>query len=196
MADSNEYSGFLSDYSKLHKAESPTGQTVLRWADPALKSANYQNVYFEPIVFHPTPKPSEKISQQTLDSVLSFTNQRVKTALGQRLHLVDNKLAPNTLIFRGAITGVSASTQGLHFYEVIPVALVLAGTMAATGERDEDTVLMFEGELIDAKTGKTVFEVVRKGFGKPLSNDRQKVTVEDLQKIVSDMATDIVRYQD
>ena len=68
--------------------------------------------------------------------------------------------------------------------------------MAATGERDEDTVLMFEGELVDAKTGKTVFEVVRKGFGKELSNDKQKVTVGDLQQIVSDMATDIVRYQD
>ncbi|MBK5142252.1 DUF3313 domain-containing protein [Budviciaceae bacterium BWR-B9] len=196
VADTKDYSGFLPDYSKLHKAESASGQEVLRWMDPSFKAQNYQNLYYEPIVYYPAPKPNAQVTQQTLDQVLNYTNQNVKAAFGQRLNLVNSPKTPNTLIFRGAITGVAASTEGLQFYEVIPVALVIAGTMAATGERDQDTTLLFEGQLIDASTGKTVFEVVRKGFGKQLSNDSQKVTAEDLKKIVTDMASDIQRYRE
>ncbi|WP_257895873.1 DUF3313 domain-containing protein, partial [Enterobacter roggenkampii] len=36
-----------------------------------------------------------------------------------------------SLIFRGAITGVSSQKEGLQFYEVVPVALVVAGTQMA-----------------------------------------------------------------
>lgn len=57
-----------------------------------------------------------------------------------------------SLIFRGAITGVDSSKEGLQFYEVIPVAMIIAGTQAATGHRTMDTNLFFEGELIDAAT--------------------------------------------
>lgn len=194
VADTKEFSGFLPDYTKLQKAESPSGQTVLRWIDPSADIKNYTNLYYEPIKFYPTPKPTPQISQETLNQVLSYTNQNIKSALAQRFTLVNSPKGANTLIFRGAITGVGTADEGLQFYEVIPVALVIAGTMAATGERDQDTELFFEGELIDASTGKPVFAVVRKGFGKQLDNNAQKVTTEDLKKIVTDMASDITQF--
>ena len=194
VADNTEFSGFLSDYSHLQKAESASGQTVLRWIDPSVDIKQFTNLYYEPIKFHPTPKPTAQISQDTLNKVLTYTNQNIKSALGERFTLVNRPKGANTLIFRGAITGVSTADEGLQFYEVVPVALVIAGTMAATGNRDQDTQLFFEGQLIDAATGKPVFEVVRKGFGKQLDNNAQKVTVEDLKKIVTDMASDITYY--
>ncbi|MDE4771669.1 DUF3313 family protein, partial [Klebsiella pneumoniae] len=33
-----------------------------------------------------------------------------------------------SLIFRGAITGVDSSKEGLQFYQVIPVAMIVSGT--------------------------------------------------------------------
>ena len=103
-------------------------------------------------------------------------------------------LPTGTLIFKGAITGVSTATEGLKPYEVIPIALVVAGAMTATGHRDQNTELYLEGEFIDAATGKSVARVVRKGFGKTLDNDEQNVTLDDLKAIVNDMAKDIRMY--
>jgi len=48
----------------------------------------------------------------------------------------------------------------------------------------------FEGELIDSATGKPVIKVVRKGFGKQVSNDTQKVTANDLKTVVDSLAND------
>lgn len=53
----------------------------------------------------------------------------------------------------------SICKEGLQFYEVIPVALIVAGTQMATGHRTMDTHLYFEGELIDAATNKPVIKV-------------------------------------
>ena len=89
----------------------------------------------------------------------------MKTAIGTRKPIVTTP-GKHSLIFRGAITGVSSQKEGLQFYEVVPVALVVAGTQMATGHRTMDTHLFFEGELIDAATNKPVMKVVRKGEGK------------------------------
>lgn len=50
----------------------------------------------------------------------------MKEAIAQRKPLVTTA-GPRSLIFRGAITGVDTSKEGLQFYEVVPVALVVAG---------------------------------------------------------------------
>jgi hypothetical protein len=51
----------------------------------------------------------------------------MKQAIAERKPLVA-KPGPRSLIFRGAITGVDSSKEGLQFYEVVPVAMVVAGT--------------------------------------------------------------------
>ena len=94
----------------------------------------------------------------------------------------------------GAITGVNTSKEGLQFYEVVPVALLVAGTQAATGHRTMDTNLFFEGELIDATTNKPVLKVVRKGEGKDLNNESTPMSVETLKQVVDDMATDATMF--
>ena len=89
---------------------------------------------------------------------------------------------------------MDSSKEGLQFYEVIPVAMIIAGTQAATGHRTMDTNLFFEGELIDAATHKPVVKVVRKGEGKNLSNENTPLTVETLKQVIDDMAIDAVKF--
>ncbi|EEP7877146.1 DUF3313 domain-containing protein, partial [Salmonella enterica] len=147
----DKYSGFLKNYSDLQETTSATGKPVLRWVDPHFNDSNYDSIVYNPITYYPVPKPTTQVGQQVLDKLLAYTNTKVKSAIEQRKPLVTTP-GPRSLIFRGAITGVDTSKEGLQFYEVIPVALIVAGTQMATGHRTMDTHLYFEGELIDAAT--------------------------------------------
>ena len=188
-----QFSGFLKDYSGLQKTTSASGKPVLRWVDPSFNDSKYDSIVFHPVVYYPVPKPTSQVSQQTLDGLLAYTNSKLKAAAAQRKPLVTSPGA-HSLIFRGAITGVDSSKQGMQFYEVLPVALVVAGTQVATGHRTMNTHLFFEGELIDAQTNKPVIKVVRQAEGKDLSNENSPMTVDTLKKVVDDMATDATMF--
>lgn len=184
-----KYSGFLKDYSGLQETTSATGKTVMRWVAPDFNPNNYDSIVYNPVVYYPVPKPTTQIGEKVLAGILNYTNQQLKAAASAQKPLVA-KPGPRSLIFRGAITGVDTSKEGLQFYEVVPVALVVAGTQMATGHRTMDTHLYFEGELIDASTNKPVFKVVRKGEGKDLNNENTPLTIENLKQVVDDIATD------
>ncbi|KNC91946.1 DUF3313 domain-containing protein [Trabulsiella odontotermitis] len=193
IAEPEKYSGFLKDYSNLKETTSASGKPELRWIDPDYNPNNYDNVVYNPIVYYPVPKPNTQIGQKALDQIRNYTNTELKQAIAERKPLATTA-GPRSLIFRGAITGVDSSKEGLQFYEVVPVALVVAGTQMATGHRTMDTNLYFEGELIDAKTNKPVIKVVRKGEGKELANENTPMTVDTLKQVIDDMAIDAVKF--
>ncbi|WP_422910010.1 DUF3313 domain-containing protein [Pseudomonas sp. MAC6] len=191
----NQYSGFLSSYDGLEKTRSASGVPVMRWVDPGFDLTHYDSLVVQPLNFYPQPKPDARVDQQTLNAVLAQANQQMASALGQRLALVRPEQAgPRTLIFRGAITGVAAENQGLRPYEILPIALVLGSAMVATGERDQNTELFLEGELVENTSGKSVLRLVRKGFGKTLSNNRQKVTATDLAPVIDQLTKDALQF--
>lgn len=189
----DKYSGFLKDYSGLKETTSATGKPVLRWVDPSIDESKYDSIVWNPITYYPVPKPTTQVGQQVLDKLRSYTDTQLKTAIEKRKPLVTTP-GPRRLIFRGAITGVDTSKEGLQFYEVVPVALVVAGTQMATGHRTMDTHLYFEGELIDAATNKPVVKVVRQGEGKDLSNENTPMAFETLKEVIDDMATDATMF--
>ncbi|MFI8748187.1 DUF3313 domain-containing protein [Pseudomonas sp. NPDC077186] len=189
-----QYSGFLPSYEGLTPVETASGQKVLRWVAPGFNVADYDKLIYQSVRFHPTPQTTDRIGQQTYAELLKYSNNRLTQAFAERFQLVGFSSGPSTLEFRGAITGVSSSTEGLKPYEVIPVALVIAGAMAASGERDQNSELFLEGEFIDTSTGKPVMRVVRKGFGKTLSNDKQAITFADLKPIIDELTTDVLKF--
>ncbi|ALR76660.1 DUF3313 domain-containing protein [[Enterobacter] lignolyticus] len=193
LAQPNQYSGFLKDYSNLKETTSASGKPELRWIDPHFDPKNYDNIVYNPIIYYPVPKPSTQIGQQVLDGIRNYTNQQLKQAISERRTLAA-AAGPRSLIFRGAITGVNSSKEGLQFYEVIPVAMIVAGTQAATGHRTMDTNLYFEGELIDATTNKPVVKVVRKNEGQTLANETTPMTIDTLKQVIDDMAVDAVKF--
>lgn len=188
-----QYSGFLGDYSGLKEVDSASGKPLMRWVSPSFNAANYTKLIYNPIIYYPRLNPTAQVSQQVLDEVLSYANTHLKNAAAQRLQLVKQP-GPATLIFRGAFTQVGTEAEGLQFYEVLPVTLVVAGAESVSGHRSMETNLYFEGELIDAATGKPVLKVVRKGSGKKVANITQKVTEDDLKPIVDNLATDITHF--
>lgn len=193
IAQPDRYSGFLKDYSNLKETTSASGKAELRWISPDYNPKNYDNVVYNPITYYPIPKPSTQVGAQALSDILTYANKQMKQAIAERKTLATTA-GPRSLIFRGAITGVDSSKEGLQFYEVVPVALVVAGTEMATGHRTMDTNLYFEGELIDAGTNKPVIKIVRKGEGKKLANENTPMTIDTLKQVIDDMAIDAVKF--
>ncbi len=184
-----QYSGFLSDYSQLTAQESATGQPVLRWISDDFDVNRYASIMIEPVCFHPKPAPSAQVSQQALDSVCQYTQERLRAELGKVRPIVE-QATNDTLVLRGAITGVSTSTEGLQPYEVVPVALVAAAAMTAAGKRDQSVAIFFEAEALDGKTSQPLARAVRKGYGTNLSNDSEQLTLEHLKPVIDQMAKD------
>lgn len=186
----DEYSGFLSDYSQLKEAKSPSGVDVLRWVDPKLDINKYSSVYVEPTQFYPQPKPTVKIPQSTLSGITRYYDQALKRELGKNLPLA-NAPGPGVMVVRAAITAVSSQTEGLKAYEVIPIALVAAAVSTATGIRDQETDLATEAVFLDGGNNKVIAQVVRKGTGRPLENDSQVMTANDVKNVVDGWAHDL-----
>ena len=190
-----KYSGFLKDYSVLKEEKSPSGAPVMRWIDPSVDVSRFSSVYVEPSQLYPQPQPTEKIPQSTLTGITSYYDQALKTQFAKALPLASAP-APGVLVVRPAITAVSASTQGLQPYEVIPIALVAAGISTAAGIRDQDTSVATEAAFLDGGSGKVVAEVVRKGAGTELENSSQVMQATDARAVLDGWALDMLKsYQ-
>jgi hypothetical protein len=185
-----EHTGFLHDYSVLSERQSPSGQPLLAWVSPALARARYTQVYLAPSQFYPSAEPTERIPLSTLAGVTDYYDAALRLELGKVLHLV-NQPGPDTLVVRPAITQIATSTQGLRFYEWLPVTLVAAGVSTAAGIRDQDSEVATEVSFEDGSTGEVIAEVVRKGTGVALENDQQVLTADDVKVVLDGWASDL-----
>jgi len=186
----DQYSGFLQDYSRLSESKSPSGATVMKWVDPKLQLSRYSSVYIEPSQLYPKPQPTEKISQQTLNGITAYYDQALKRELGKSMPLASSP-GPGVIVVRPAITGVSSRAQSLKPYELIPVALVAAAVSTASGIRDQEVDIATEADFLDGGTQQVVAQVVRKGTGKALENDTQKLSPEDVKAVLDGWAADM-----
>ncbi|EKT4467914.1 DUF3313 domain-containing protein [Pseudomonas sp. p1(2021b)] len=184
------YTGFLQDYSILTERKTPSGQTVLGWVSPGLKAGGYKQVYLEPSQVYPWPEPSERIPPSTLINMTGYYDAALRLELGKVVPLAA-KPGPGTLVVRPAITRVATRTQGLRFYEWLPVTLVAAGVSTATGIRDQDSEIATEVSFEDGETGAVVAELVRMGTGVPLEDDKQVMTAYNVKAVLDGWAGDL-----
>ncbi|MDH4563808.1 DUF3313 domain-containing protein [Pseudomonas sp. BN411] len=190
MVEPSHYSGFLPNYSVLQEQETASGAKVARWVDPSLDLSRYNSLYIEPSQFHPKPQPSQQISQATLDEITRYYDTALRREMGSVVKITDSPTA-DSLVLRPAITAVSASTEGLKPYEVIPIALVVAATTTAIGTRDQEVQIATEAMVLDGGTSKVVAEVVRKGTGTALENKETALTVQNIKPVIDGWAKDM-----
>ena len=190
VVEPEQYSGFLRDYSRLTENTSPSGATVMRWVDPDLKADRYKSVYIEPSQFYPKPQATERIPQSTLQGITRYYDAALKREISKSMPLATGP-GPGTIVIRPAITAVSSKTEGLKPYEVIPIALVAAAVSTASGIRDQETEIATEAAFLDGGNNKVLAQVVRKGSGKPLENDKQVLVPDDVKSVLDTWASDL-----
>ena len=195
ITEKEQYSGFLRNYDGLQETTSPSGATVMRWVAPGFNPSDYSTVVFDRLELYPAPKPNERVDLKTLQELQAYTSDSAKQALLQDFRVApdnrDVRKGERALVLHAAITGVTASNEGMKWYEVVPVAAVIGATQAASGHRDQNTELYIEADLVDATTGAPLAKAVRKVFGENLQNSSQKITANDFKVAIKAMTSDL-----
>jgi len=195
VTQQEQYSGFLANYQGLEEQTTPSEKKVLRWVKPGFDPHVYSTVVFKQVELYPAPKPSDRVNLKTLQDVQTMASNSVKNAFAPSYTIVsDAQQAPadsRTLILHAAITEVSATNEGMHWYEAVPISAIVGATQAATGHRDQTAEMYIEADLIDAKTGLPVVKVVRKVFGETLDNASQPIAANDFKAALKEMTNDM-----
>lgn len=173
-------SGFLPDYSRLEPVKTKLGKEADRWLSPQLTREHYHAVIIEPVVFYPTPQPTEQVPQKTLDDITSYLTTSVRDVVFKDVPQA-NAPGPGVARLRIAVTAVSVGNSGMKPYEFIPAALVLSTAMRAAGQRSQDVALSVEALMTDSVSGEPLAMVVRHGSGEQLKNSKTPLTLEQLK---------------
>jgi len=197
-AKPEEFSGYLGNYDKLTEATDKQGHEVLRYVNPNLKRGSHTKIIVDDIVFYPPfdeaalaeADPKGQVTKEALMKIRDYANEALQREVGKVMTLT-NQPGPDTLRIRIALTGVSTSAEALHVYEYIPVGLVIAGIATAIGERDVDTFVITEGELLESKTGERLFMSVRKSKAvERLKDSEDPLTADHVRQVIDDSATE------
>lgn len=195
VTDQTQYSGFVPGYEKLEEVSTPSGERTLRWMAPDFDPNAYDAIAFDKLIMYPAAKPSQRVSLQNLLELQKYADDSVKKMLAQKYTVVrttDSKHDyAHTLIMHAAITGVSASNQGMRWYEVVPIAALIGGISAATGHRDQNTELYIEAYFVDGTTKEPLLKVVRKVFGEKLRNSSEPITANDFKPAIDGVVKDL-----
>lgn len=195
VTEKEQYSGFLPNYDNLQETTSASGAPVKRWVAPSFNPNAYSTVVFPGLVLYPAPKPDERVNLKTMQDLQAYTTASANNVLSQKYRVVPSlQSVPSgsrTLIMHAAITGVTASNEGMKWYEIVPIAAVNAAAGVVIGYRDQNTELYIEADLVDASTGQPVVKVVRKVFGATLENNSQKITANDFKAAIKALTSDM-----
>lgn len=178
-----EFSGYLTDYSKLKSTVTMHDTDTLLWVSPRFKEGSYRKVRVEMVVFHPEPKISDQISKTALANLREYSGHKIRND-AMRLGILSHKTGDGILSLKMAITGVKISNEALQPLEVIPFKLVLAGAGAAIGFRDRDIDIYFEIMGQDSVTHNPLFTMVHKINGGQLDSKWDQMELKHVQKAI------------
>lgn len=181
-------SGFLRDYESLQETRDASGEKVRGWASDRFTPENYNAILLDPLVFYPEPRPSEKVSAETLEQIRAYANNALEHALGQRFNMVD-RAGPGVARLRIAIAGVTSKDEGLKPYQFLPLALVATLASRAAEGAPQRAMVIIETEATDSATGKLLGARVRIGHGERLAkiDDKDVITLDTLKPLIDEL---------
>jgi hypothetical protein len=183
--DASNYSGFLSDYSKLMKVDAGDDSNLMRHISSDVKARGYKNVMLDPVTFYPAPQSTNTISRGVLAQISSYFNRKFSESLSNTVNVVD-MASEDTLRIKMAITGVKIEEAKLKAYQYVPIAFLVN---AASGGMD-DVIVKFqiEAEVVDSLTGEVLGAAVKSGEGEKLNNDTTALTLDNLKPLIDKWA--------
>jgi hypothetical protein len=188
-------SGFLPDYSKLQQVKDLNGKPIRQWTSPKLTKANYQKILIEKVTFYPEPRGSDQVSDKALSDIQQYMDSQLRTVGLARIPQV-SEAGPGVLRAKVAITAVDTSATGLKPWQIIPVALVIQGARAATGNRAENSDLAVEAIVTDSVTNEPLGMSVREAHGATLPNSKAQLTLDTVKALIDRWAAGVASLVD
>jgi len=184
-----QYSGYLTDYSKLEKIDTASGGVTLRWISEKLSAKAYHSIILDKTTLYPEPKPTKQVSEMLLKQFSWSIDKALNSAAQGTFNVVDQP-GEGVLHIKPAVTGVAHSMEGMKVIEILPVAMVLGIGKMAIGTRDQDVEVFLEVAVTDSQTGELLAAVVRKGEGAQLENDEEQLSMVHLEEMVRNWKKD------
>lgn len=193
QAASSNFSGFLSDYSKLKPVEGIDG--TLRYIDTSANLRPYTKVMIDPVQVFLTPNPEYKGLEP--DALKRMSDAFHSAFLGSLVsgYQVVNKPGPDVLRLRLAITGVQAVKPAMGATDFIPIKAIFNVAREAAGEAPRVAEIAAEMEMLDAQ-GRVVGAAVSSRKGDKSLAQGEKITWNDLQAIVNVWAKNLRQHLD
>lgn len=182
-------SGFLRDTSRLVESKDGAGLTIRQWASPKFTPANYNAILLDPLVFYPEPRPTERVSAETLQQILKYSNDVLKRSLDKRFNVVD-RAGPGVVRIRGAFSSIGVQAEGRKAYQYIPIAFLITAASRAAEGAPQQALIVVEAEVTDSVTGELLAERIRIGTGATLAqfSDKDALTLDRVKPLLDEMA--------
>jgi hypothetical protein len=179
-ANSPQYSGFLSDYSKLQPVADREG--VWLSLNKTADYSGYKKIMFDPIEVYVTPNPDYKgVQPEVLKRMTDAFYASFLATLTPDYQIVHEE-GPDVLRVRTAITGVQLAKPPLKPTDFIPLKAVYNLGKSMAGDAPMVAEMTAEMEVLDPDGNRLAAAVANRKGSKTLKQGDQ-VTWDDLQSI-------------
>ncbi len=149
---STKATGFLGDYTTLHKGDGGEAQMV--YIRTGVKWASYNKVMIDPITAYAIPgNPLAKLPKEQLNALVGYLHAALREQLGKDFQIV-NAAGPGVLRLRVALTEVGAGKPvfGVLSSVTPPSIAISALKTAVTGSGTGTGSARVEMEMLDSQT--------------------------------------------
>ncbi len=175
-------SGFLSDYGRLAK-EGSIRARYLGYTAPGAADVKRPAVYIAPLGRFPVAATFGDLDNALVSSVLSYTEQQLRSQLAVRTRVVDDKAAADVTL-EAALTALGAQPEGKTALDLVPLRLVTGVAKTAAMGKALEAAAVMEMRLSQAATSNILREskhdLVGDGIGRA-DNEKTRMSLDALK---------------
>ena len=175
-------SGFLSDYGRLTK-EGSIRARYLGYAAPGAAELKTPAVYVAPLGRFPVAASFAGVDDALVGSVLTYTEQQLRSQLAVRTRVVDDKAAADVTL-EVALTALGAQPEGKTALDLVPLRLITGVAKTAAMGKALEAAAVFEMRLSQSATSSILreskHELVGDGIGRA-DSEKTRMSLEALK---------------
>ena len=179
---SNATSGFLSDYGRLSK-EGSVRARYIGYTAPGATEVKRAAVYVAPLGRFPVAATFAGVDDALVGSVLTYTEQQLRSQLAVRTRLVDDKAAADVTLDM-ALTALGAQPEGKTALDLVPLRLITGVAKTAAMGKALEAAAVLEMRLSQTATShilrESKHELVGDGIGRA-DKEKTRMSLEALK---------------
>jgi hypothetical protein len=175
-------SGFLSDYARLAK-EGPVRARYLSYTAPGAATVKSTTVHVAPLSRFPLAAKFGDLDDALITSVLTYTEQQLRSQLAVRTRVVEDKAAADVTL-EVALTALGAQPEGKTVLDLVPLRLVTGTAKNAALGKVLEAGAVFEMRLSQPASAKVLRESKHELVGDSIGradNEKTRMSIEALK---------------
>jgi hypothetical protein len=175
-------SGFLSDYARLAK-EGPVRARYLSYTAPGAATVKSTAVHVAPLARFPLAAKFGDLDDALITSVLTYTEQQLRSQLAVRTRVVEDKAAADVTL-EVALTALGAQPEGKTVLDLVPLRLVTGTAKNAALGKVLEAGAVFEMRLSQPASAKVLRESKHELVGDSIGradNEKTRMSIEALK---------------